>query len=188
MSQSHQQYRPHQWERFSLTAPQAGRILADLRRGLGREAGDVPEMWTYYTTLNKEGYRTAALKAEHAALSLFGLHQQSQRTPMHKAGVGLGDAALHLYLAANANQTAIDGRMNMIATSTDSTELVGHLRGLVALLNEQAQPLDYTRLFLDLRFWDNPEKRPSIRRRWGGQYMDWRKRNPQASTSTDNNA
>ncbi|XKK39593.1 type I-E CRISPR-associated protein Cse2/CasB [Nocardiopsis sp. ARC36] len=80
MSQTEQPSR-HQWERFSLTDSQAGRILADLRRGLGREAGDVPEMWTYYTTLDKDGRRTDALKAEHAALSLFGLHQQSQRTP-----------------------------------------------------------------------------------------------------------
>ncbi|WP_159945305.1 type I-E CRISPR-associated protein Cse2/CasB [Nocardiopsis sp. FR6] len=188
MSPTEQQRRPHRWEQLSPTDSQAGRILADLRRGLGREAGDVPEMWVYYTTLNKEGYRTAALKAEHAALSLFGLHQQSQRIPMHKSGVGLGEAALNLYLAANANQAAIDGRMNMIATSTDTTELVGHLRGLVTLLRERAQPLDYTRLFLDLRYWDNPQDRATIRRHWGGQYMDWHKRNPRAEASAHNNA
>ncbi len=188
MPQTEQKHRPHQWEQFSTTDSQAGRVLAYLRLGLGREAGDVPEMWTYYTTLNKEGYRTAALKAEHAALSLFGLHQQSQRTPMHKSGVGLGEAALNLYLAANANQAAIDGRMNMIATATDTIELVGHLRGLVALLSERAQPVDYTRLFLDLRSWDDPQKRPAIRRRWGGQYMDWHKRHSHASTPADNNA
>lgn len=178
----------HQWERFSLTDSQAGRILADLRRGLGREAGDVPQMWTYYTTLNKDGRRTDALKAEHAALSLFGLHQQSQRTPMHRPGVGLGEAALNLYLLVNANQAAIDGRMNMIATSTDTTELFGHLRGLVTLLREQALPLDYTQLFRDLCHWDDAQRRPSIRRRWGGQYMDWHKRNASAATPARDSA
>ncbi|XKK39592.1 type I-E CRISPR-associated protein Cse2/CasB [Nocardiopsis sp. ARC36] len=85
---------------------------------------------------------------------------------MHRPGVGLGEAALNLYLLVNANQAAIDGRMNMIATSTDTTELFGHLRGLVTLLREQAQPLDYTQLFRDLRHWDDAPRRPSIRRRW----------------------
>lgn len=182
-----QQRRAHRWEEFTLTAPDAGRILADLRRGLGREAGDVPEMWTHYTTLNREGHRTAYLRAEHAALSLFGLHQQSRRTLMHVEKVELGDAVLNLRQAKGTSEEAVDTRMGMVATSTDTTELIGHLRGLVTLLRGHEQPLDYTRLFSDLCHWDDPVRRPRIRRRWGGQYMNWRKRDGSTPSPTQNN-
>jgi CRISPR system Cascade subunit CasB len=174
----------HTWEGFSPTDPDAGQTLADLRSGLGRPAGDAPELWRYYTTLNTQGHRTAALEAEHTALTLFGLHQQSHRTPMHKNGVGVGQAALELYLAENANQKGIDGRMKDIATSTDTDELTGHLRGLVQLLHGHGEPLDYTRLFWDLRTWNDPQRRTDTRLRWASQYENWHKRNP--SNTSDN--
>jgi pimeloyl-ACP methyl ester carboxylesterase len=86
--------------------------------------------------------------------------------------------AQQLYLAENANQKGIDGRMKDIATSTDTDELTGHLRGLVQLLHGHGEPLDYTRLFWDLRTWNDPQRRTDIRLRWAGQYENWHKRNP----------
>lgn len=177
--------RRHFWERFTPQDRTAGADLAALRRGLGRQAGDVPQMWSYYTTLNQHGELRPELVAEHAALSLFALHQQSQAVPMHRVGTGLGSAALELRNSDQHSSEAIDRRMGMVATATSPTELIGHLRGLVTLLRQVAQPLDYTQLYQDIYRWHFPESCESVRRRWGGQYYDRRKRpRPQDGNET----
>lgn len=77
-----------------------GADLAALRRGLGREPWSVPAMWPFYVQTGppQEATKkyTAEQAAEHAALTLFAVHQQAQERPMHRAGVGLGTAAFML--------------------------------------------------------------------------------------------
>ncbi|GIF04424.1 type I-E CRISPR-associated protein Cse2/CasB [Actinoplanes siamensis] len=163
-----------------------GADLAKLRRGLGREPGDVPEMWRFYTTLNREGNKTAWLAGEHDALALFALHQQSQSRPMHRAGVGLGTAvrALRNFNGDGAQKQsndrgtpkqdrieAVDRRFAAAATASSRSELVLHLRGLITQLRGVGQGLDYTALHKDLANWEKPEEASKIRRRWGSQYF-----------------
>ena len=76
--------------------------------------------------------------------------------------------------------------MGMVATSTDTTELIGHLRGLVTLLRGHEQPLDYTRLFSDLCHWDDPVRRP-VSAAAGVASMNWRKRDGSTPNPTQNN-
>ncbi|MFI6575407.1 type I-E CRISPR-associated protein Cse2/CasB [Nocardiopsis sp. NPDC050513] len=168
--------RRHYWERFTPDDAYAGKDLAHLRQGLGRNPGEAPAMLRHYTTLNRAGRLTPELVAEHAALSLFGLHQQSKGTHMHRVGIGVGDAALELRNSKDRSDESIDNRMNAAATSSDPEELIGHLRGLVRLLSQAGQPLDYTRLYDDIRAWHYPEDHERITRRWGGQYWDRRRR------------
>ncbi|GAA2009289.1 hypothetical protein GCM10009799_41420 [Nocardiopsis rhodophaea] len=172
------------WEKFTPDDRQAGADLAALRRGLGRTAGAVPEMWRYYTTLNREGELRPELVAEHVALSLFGLHQQSQSARMHRPGIGVGDAGLALRNSEKYSSEAVDRRITMVATATSPTELIGHLRGLITLLSNAGQPLDYTRLHQDVRGWHYPESRDRIRQRWGGQYHNRHKRQEGASSDS----
>lgn len=168
-----------------------GAELAALRRGLGREPGFVPGMWRFYTKTNESGTCTPEYAAEHAALTLFALHQQSQARPMHRLGVGLGNAVLalrrHTGRPAGTGQTTgeaderehvdwskthpVDRRFAAAATATDLIELVAHLRGLVTQLRGIGQPLDYTQLFHDLRAWQYPQGATEVRRRWGMQYF-----------------
>jgi CRISPR associated protein len=42
-----------------------GAVLTALRRGIGLEAGTVPEMWPFYRELNDRGHLTHRLRAEH---------------------------------------------------------------------------------------------------------------------------
>ncbi|WP_242423552.1 type I-E CRISPR-associated protein Cse2/CasB, partial [Frankia sp. EI5c] len=70
--------RPRFWELRHADGRPDGAALAALRQGAGREPGTVPQMWRHYTTLNRGGELSFQLRAEHVALVLFAVHQQSQ--------------------------------------------------------------------------------------------------------------
>ena len=172
-----------EWVRLSRTGP-PGAELAALRRGLGREPGEVPAMWPFYTQANDRGELTPEYAAEHAALSLYGLHQQSQRDSMHRDGVSIGKAVAVLRRRWGGRSAQvqedkvdwtrvhpIDRRFAAAATATSFSELVLHLRGLVTQLRGISQPLDYTQLYEDLLAWHSPVGATRVRRRWGMEYF-----------------
>lgn len=164
-----------------MTAP--GEDLAALRRGLGHDALTVPAMWPFYITPT-DGRLTRELEAEHAALALFGLHQQSQDRPMHKRGQNLGMAMLALRRSDRFSPEAVDRRLAAAANATSVPALVHRLRGLITQLRGIAQPLDYDQLLHDIQDWHHPESRRRVRRVWGLHYDAWRDRtdaNPKAS-------
>ncbi|MDG4768645.1 type I-E CRISPR-associated protein Cse2/CasB [Solwaraspora sp. WMMD406] len=177
----------HFWERQvdgdGKPTEVAGSDLAALRRGAGRDAGDVPEMWRFYTTLQHDGRRLPWLKAEHAALTLYGIHQQSKHRPMHVAGIGLGAAMRALRSSGKYSEEAIDRRFTAAATATSFGEVCLHLRGLVTQLRGIDQPVDYTRLYQDLIAWQDPTRVASVRRVWGRQYFTA----PKKTSASDDN-
>jgi CRISPR system Cascade subunit CasB len=154
-----------------------------LRRGVGREAGSVPEMWAFYTTLNPDGHLTRELRAEHIALTMFSVHQQSHSQPVHRVyadvaagherGFGLGSAVLTLRNSRKYTPEAVDRRFAAAATATSVNELRQHLHGLIIRLHGLSpQPgLDYTQLYRDLLEWQFPDGPARVRRRWGGSYV-----------------
>ncbi len=180
---------PHFWLRhtdgegtWNTRGPIPGEALAALRRGIGREPGTVASMWPYYTQLDDTGRATDRLQAEHLALTLFAVHQQSQPRPAHRTGVGLGTALLTLRRSATFSEEALDRRFGAAATATSTGEVAHHLRGLVTQLRGVAAVpgLDYTRLFRDLWDWPDPDRQAKVRRRWGGQYFAWTRETPGA--------
>lgn len=177
---------PYFWEKDHSKKPPEGKDLAALRSGLGRPAGEVPAMWPYYAWLRLDGWVSPALRAEHAALVLFALHQQSQSKLMHRPDIGLGLALAKLRMSDKFSGEAVDRRFGAAATATSFAEVVAHLRGLVTQLRAltPAQPLDYTRLVWDLRDWQDPEKAHAVRRRWGSQYFTYREK---AEKTSDGN-
>lgn len=163
----------------------SGADLAALRRGVGTEPGAAPEMWVYYTHLAADGSVSRMLRAEHTALCLFGLHQQSESQPMHRPGVTVGHALRALRASDRYSPQAVDARVQRAATATDLTEMTHHLRGLVQMLKTLRPPqgLDYTQLFWDLVDWQRPERIGRVRRRWGADYLS--DPAPKTPTSTD---
>jgi CRISPR system Cascade subunit CasB len=174
------------WEDFDPAGRHVGADLAVLRKGVGRRVGDVWEMARFYRSVPADGTTTAGLWAEHAALALFAVHQQSQSASMHRAGTQLGAAARLLHTGGTAaggkrsqsepsggrySEEAVNRRMHQTATATDPTELVTHLRGLVTLLRTIKQPLDYTQLRRDIERWHYPDARAGIRARWARHYF-----------------
>lgn len=165
-----------------------GADLAALRRGLGKDPGAVPEMWRYYTTLNPAGTWTPQLAAEHLALTLFAVHQQSKQDPMHRDGVVFAFGSAVRALHKKFSPDAVDRRFAAAATATSPNELGMHLRGLVSQLHDIGQPLDYTLLLADLVAWHNPARIPAVRRRWGSQYFAWKAEPADPAGTTDETA
>lgn len=148
-----------------------GAVLAALRRGIGREAGTVPEMWPYYRELNDRGDVTPRLQAEHLTLSLFAVHQQSKPRSVHRRQVGVGTAMATLRNSGRFSEQAVERRFAAFATATSLAEAGTHLRGLITQLREIDQGMDYTQLMDDLVRWQYPESAGAVRRRWGMQFF-----------------
>ena len=76
--------------------------LANLRRGIGRAPGELPELWGSFLQemppefFSRNGNPTAAEWAIYLALTLFALHQQSQEKSMCADGAGIGKAVRKL--------------------------------------------------------------------------------------------
>jgi CRISPR system Cascade subunit CasB len=178
---------PHVWEQRLRPARTRetgvdGAVLAALRRGIGREAGTVPEMWPYYRELSASGALTPRLRAEHLTLTLFAVHQQSRPTAVHKRDVGVGTAMAALRRSGAFSEEAVERRFAAFATATSLTEAGTHLRGLIAQLRSIEQGLDYTQLMDDLVALQFPASVGRVRRRWGLQFFI--SRTPDESGST----
>lgn len=158
--------------RTGLPMEPPGQDLAAMRSGLGRGAGTVPALWPFYITWS-DGQASLDLEAEHAALSLFGLHQQGQQQPMHRPGISAGAALRALRTSGRFSEEAVDHRVAAAANATSVPALLYRLRALVTQLRTVGQPLDYTLLLRNIKDWDHPETRQRVRRTWGLAYHSW---------------
>jgi CRISPR system Cascade subunit CasB len=156
--------------------------LARLRRGVGRPAGEIPDLWGLIGTdplyeqyergeLTEDALRRAE-EAAHAAVTLWSLHQQSHHTArMHRRpGPELGAAVRRLAPAAEIDEPT---RKRFVRAGTAATPVVlaARLRDLVLLLRREAVPLDYGLLADQLCTWQRPGGPQSVRRSWGRSYL-----------------
>lgn len=151
--------------------------LANLRRGVGRVPGDLPELWgAFLQDMPEElqsstGSPTPAEWAIYLSLTLYALHQQGQTSPMHKEGEGLGKAArLLVPPGQDPGESNIQKRFNALATAAQMPEISYHLRGMIQLLRAGGIPLDYVRLACDLYDLQFPDAMPHVRLRWGQDF------------------
>jgi CRISPR system Cascade subunit CasB len=151
--------------------PKARAALAQLRRGLGRDVGEVPEILEY--TVNPDAPRprsdeaTHDERAIHVAMTLYGLHQQAQPQPMHVPHVGFGEALGRLRYAGGSENPGVVRRFQALGTATDLGELVHHARTLVTLLRGAGQGFDYGAFAEDLAEYQDPRRVDRVRLRWG---------------------
>ena len=153
-------------------------LLAELRRGIGREPGELPELWGMFLEELPEslyGDKWGASPAEWAvymSLTLFALHQQGwspQSEPMHKEDVSLGAAAAAL-IDTEDDFERILRRFNAVTASHDRSALAQYLRGLVQLLRGKGIPLDYAVLARDLYWSCFTESWDRVRLSWGRDF------------------
>lgn len=167
---------------YNLDRSHAVAALAKLRHAYGRPPGADPNVWSEtLAIMDEDAWRTDQPPtpdeiAGHTALTLFAIHQQSQRTArMHVPGVGLGRATARLVLARNGG-TELDEsdptlrRFHALGTATAFAEINHHARGLILLMRAEAIGLDYGMLTDDLVSLQDPRQAPSVRLAWGRQY------------------
>ncbi len=148
--------------------------LARLRRGVGKPAGSVLDIVEY--THAEEFVRgwdddtpSYAENAAHVAMTLYAVHQQSQRNAMHAPGRRFGTAVRRLAPDARPDGP-VARRFAALGTADSFTELSHHLRGLVQLMRTARIPLDYGQLARDLWLWQLPGRASRVRLRWGRDF------------------
>lgn len=159
-------------------------VLAKLRRGVGRQPGEVPELWAIMLEDLPEDMQSVRVPepsreewAIHIALTLYALHQQGKdvkREPMHQKGIGLGSAARQLAAKQPGdfidNRERVARRFNKAAMADSMAEMEHYLRGFVQLLRANAVALDYETLAGDLYRVQFEDFKGNVRLRWGEDF------------------
>ena len=172
--------------------------LAELRRGVGKQPGDLPQLWGSLLEgmseemLGASGSASYAEWSVYTVLTLFALHQQGHdvlRERMHVSpedgrGVSIGAAAAQLVHSAD-EQERILRRFHQAATATEREEVAHHLRGLVQLLKQEGIALDYALLAKDLYLYQYPENQTAVRLRWGEDFYRTLNHNQESEEEND---
>ena len=159
-----------------LPEPQRRAELAELRRGVGRQPGDLPALWGALLAdmpeqLQGSNGPSKAEWAVYTALTLFALHQQGEAgVSMNQPGRTLGGAVWQLAEKTAAGQdwteSSVLRRFNALATADSMPEVSHHLRGMIQLLRREGIPLDYPQLAEDLYQYQFVDGAPNVRLRW----------------------
>ncbi|TNC22055.1 MULTISPECIES: type I-E CRISPR-associated protein Cse2/CasB [Amycolatopsis] len=158
---------------YLRAAPSARADLARLRRGLGKPAGSVPDLWEITVGAVPEELTwqrdepSYAEQAAHAALTLYALHQQSLTVPAHVPGVSFGRAVGRLRFSDARSEEAVTRRFMAVATAQSVDEVLMHARGLITQLRTERQGLDYARFADDVAGLLTPAGAQRVRLAWG---------------------
>lgn len=175
--------------------------LANLRRGIGREPGELPQLFGILLSdmpedfWSKDGTATKEEWVCYTAFTLYALHQQgcdAKSQHMHTdEGVSLGKAMYKLAASYDGDPNAekrVVQKMRMLATSVDVKELSHHLRGIVQLLKANGISLNYKRLAGDLYEMQFPDGKRKVCLKWGQDFYGGRgKKENQENKSGEEN-
>ena len=170
----------------------AQRTLAQLRRADASVPGVDPVLWQVTLEGLPESVRgtgdapSYGEAAAHGALVMYAIHQQSKSEPMHRQGVGLGQAVRDLARARSSDGTPDPGvlsRFHALVRAQSRAARLYSLRALVGMLRAESIPLDYGRLATDLWLLDT-KKSDGVRLRWGRQ-LHLHKPSAESTESTD---
>ena len=153
--------------------------LAKMRKGVGKVPGADPELWgILFEDLPEEliGRGNTLGRAElalYTAFTLYAIHQQSRSLKdenAHQRGIGFGRAAGEMAAQDPESLKAVRRRFNAAAVSSDLTELAWHMKGMVQLFRQKEIRLDYVQLAVDFYLYQDLEKIPEIRLKWGRDF------------------
>ncbi len=150
--------------------------LANLRRGIGKKPGELPQLWELLfrdfpeELMSQNGTPTWEEWAVTGALTLYALHQQGSDQKMHVKGQKLGTAIGSLVASDEERLKPVQRRFNAFATAKSMPECMHHLRGLIQLLRSEGIPLDYAELAGDLYTFQMPDGAAKVRLRWGQDF------------------
>jgi CRISPR system Cascade subunit CasB len=159
--------------------------LAVLRKGAGKEPGQLPEAWNIIFDGFPEammGKTKASWEEEsvYTALTLYAVHQRGRNPEKESmngsgetAGMTLGKAVGTMAVQKGTDEDTIYKevkRLQRLAASFDTKVLGVRLRGIIDLLRDADVQLDYGAVTRDLYSFHNRQSRPDILRRWGEDF------------------
>jgi len=152
--------------------------LARLRRGAGKDAAAIPDLWGLIDT--QDLYQDPALRhqdaenAVYVAATLWSLHQQSRGTGMHTAGGNELGTAVRRLMPPGEILDPIRKRFVRAGTAPTVTVLADRLREITMLLRDADVSLDYALLADQLYHWQRPGGPDQVRRSWGRSFHAYR--------------
>jgi CRISPR system Cascade subunit CasB len=163
---------------LSVPSAQQRAALAKLRRGIGKEPGEMPEVWDITlaelpeSLTRRDGVATRAEQAIHVSLTLFALHQQGKSETVSRSNISFGAAVRQLVTPDKSNEQAIKRRFDAAITAKEFAEFSHHARGFIQLMkaNKNNIFLDYPKFARDLYWLQNSEQRTKIMLRWGQDF------------------
>lgn len=151
--------------------------LAQLRRGINRKPGEIPELWGLFLQdlpeelMRNNGEPSYAEWAIYTALTLFALHQQGNSEPMNVSGEEnrLGSAVARL-VRTKGDEERVGFKMSLVANSDDMIELSYRLKNVIQLLRSENIKLDYVDLAKDLYVFQFTDSADKVRLKWGQDF------------------
>lgn len=153
--------------------------LANLRRGIGKKPGEIPQLWGSFLLelpeklMSKTGEPSKAEWAVYIALTMYAMHQQGNSESVHKSGYeySLGRSVKKL-VKSEDDEARIRRRFEVMALSGDMAELSHHLRCIIQLLKtDNSIKLDYADLAKDIYLFQFEDKADRVRLKWGQDYF-----------------
>ncbi|MBX7556121.1 MULTISPECIES: type I-E CRISPR-associated protein Cse2/CasB [Kocuria] len=157
---------------LSGSDPAARGTLARLRQAVDEQPGDTPEVWQIVLDVLPEqflGTRDQPTRGEwaaHVALTLYGVHQQGNQSPMHAPGTSFGTSMGRLM----RERPSAKSRYDALLTASHFTGRRNYLRTLVGLLSTDGIPTDHGRLALDLFRLQSAAHKDRVIRVWGRDF------------------
>ena len=152
-------------------------MLANLRRGVGRKPGSMPEIWDLTLEglpeefMSKDGFPTKEEWAVHIALTLFALHQQGRNIKtesMNNRDISFGKAVRSL-AADEADIPRVKRRFDAALKADDIEGLAYYTRSLIQLLKSNDTSFNYPMLAKDLYLFQTNDK-DVVRLSWGQDF------------------
>ncbi len=151
--------------------------LAALRRGLGKPAGTVPEMFPYVEPFIPPDDYASHVDAAYLVASLFGLHpnhggpSEDARSRQQRA-FGASVARIRRREGTTDEDEGVARRFGALL-NCDREGLSTHLRHLMTLLHARSPEtaIDYGQLYNDIVRWESADRR--VQRAWAAGF--WRR-------------
>lgn len=156
-------------------------MLANLRRGIGKTPGEMPELWGIFLNglddalYGQNGNPSPAEWAVYLSLTMFALHQQGSAEPVQQENMSLGKAAAGLIDRSkneDEERNRIMQRFGSVITASDMPELSHHLRGMIQIFKANQVRLDYVQLAGDLLDFQYQDSRRKVQLRWGEDFYN----------------
>lgn len=159
-------------------------MLARLRRGIGHEPGEKPELYGIILKdmpphfWSEQRYRvTEAEWSCYIALTLFSWHQQGNDIKLHcvhtsDQHTSVGVAMRKLVYKSNdpSAEERMQNKLQVLITSKDMREFSYHLKGIITLLRNEHVCLNYCELAEDIYEFQFEEQKKQIGLKWGQDF------------------
>jgi|GEM_PF-233401 len=154
-------------------------ILAQLRRGLGKEPGSVPDMFSHVEYIFPVDLPSEDEDPYYLVAALFAWHQKDwPSNDTYRSNLGASLAELRWKQTADRGETVLeqgDSTERRVVALLNSTraDLPYHLRQMIGLLRTKEVRVNWLQLLADIQDWDTGwrnNRGHSVQQRWASAF------------------